>query len=331
MVSITRFTRLPKPQHMKNLKTLLILLTLVSLCHLAYSQARRPTIMVVPSDNWCFRNNFVQEFDNQGTLIRVPDYRRAMQESTELLLVISKINELMADRGFPLVNLESSLRSLEMQSAEDAMLLSGGGAEVNESPIDRLKNVANADIWMQMTWSINQMGPNRSITFNLQGLDAYTDKQVAGASGTGQPSMSAELPILLEEAVIAHIDNFNSQLQRHFDDLFENGREINLRILTFSSFVGNLETEYWGVELNEIIEDWVADNTVRGRYSLTMATENRMSFEQVRIPLYNARGRAIDARAWARDLQRMLQQNFNIESKLMTRGLGQAQLVIGDR
>ncbi len=316
---------------MKNMKTLMFLCALLILSYSAFSQARRPTIMVVPSDNWCFQNNFVQEFDSHGSIVRLPDYRRALQESTELLLVISKINELMADRGFPLVNLESSLRSLERQSAEDAMLLSGGGAEINESPIDRLKSVANADIWIQMTWSVNETGPRRSITFNLQGLDAYTDKQIAGASGTGQPSISAELPILLEEAVIAHIDNFNGQLQRHFDDLFENGREINLRILTFSSFVGNLETEYWGVELNEIIEDWVAENTVRGRYSISIATENRMSFEQVRIPLYDARGRATDARAWARNLQRVLQENYNIDTKLMTQGLGQAQLVIGDK
>ncbi len=315
---------------MKRISLFILCITLLLLPDYAASQARRPTIMVVPSDSWCFQNNFVQEFDNQGNIVRVPNYRRALQESTDLLLVISKINELMADRGFPLVNLESSLRSLERQAAEDAMLVSGMGAEVNETPIDRLKSIANADIWIQMTWSVNQTGPRRSVTFNLQGLDAYTDKQIAGASGTGQPSISAELPVLLEEAVISHMDNFNGQLQRHFDDLFENGREISLRILTFSTFLGDLETHFHGRELNEIIEDWVADNTVQSRYNVPIATENRMSFEQVRIPIYDSRGRAIDARTWARNLQRMLRNDYGIESKLMTRGLGQAQLVIED-
>ena len=64
----------------------------------------------------------------------------------------------------------------------------------------------------------------------MQGLDAYSDKQIAGASGTGQPSFTAEMPVLLEEAVLAHVDNFNVQLQSHFDDMFANGREIVLEL-----------------------------------------------------------------------------------------------------
>ena len=238
---------------------------------------------------------------------------------------------MMTERGFPLKNLESVMKSLQSQSAEDAMLSSKTGADANESPIDKLKKVAKADIIMQLTWSINQTGPKRSVTFNLQGLDAYTDKQIAGASGTGQPSFSAELPVLLEEAVLTHIDNFNVQLQKHFDDLFANGREVSLRVMTFSSFNGDLESEYDGKELSEIIETWVSDNSVKGRFSLTDATENTMLFEQVRIPLYDASNRAVDTRGWARELQKMLADRYRITAKLMTRGLGQAQLVIGEK
>ena len=235
---------------MEKLKSIALLLFALILSTGAFSQAKKPTIMVVPSDNWCFKNNFMNTYDNMGSTLKIPDYKAALQESTELLNVISKINEMMTERGFPLKNLESVMKTLQSQSAEDAMLTSKTGADANESPIDKLKKVAKADIIMQLTWSINQTGPKRSVTFNLQGLDAYTDKQIAGASGTGQPSFSAELPVLLEEAVLAHIDNFNAQLQRHFDDLFANGREVSLRIMTFSSFNGDLESEYNGQELS---------------------------------------------------------------------------------
>lgn len=312
-------------------KQLILILCFVVLATVAFSQARRPTIMVVPSDVWCNQNGYVMEFDDDGRKIIIPDYQRALQNDTDLLLVISKINELMSDRGFPLVNLESSLRTLREVSAEDAMISSRSGAEVNQSPIDQLKQVARADIWMQVTWTVNQVGPKRSITFNLQGLDAYSNKQVAGASGTGEQSFTAELPILLQEAVLAHLDNFNGQLQRHFDDMFQNGREVVLRILVWDSFDGDLEEIYGGEELSEIIEDWMFENTVHGRFSTTHATRTMMLFEQVRIPLFDERDRAIDARRWARDLQRMLQREYQIESSLMMRGLGQAQLVIGER
>ncbi len=298
---------------------------------LGFSQAKKPSIMVMPSDVWCNTNGYMTTFNNQGTIKKFPDYKKALQENSDLLLVISKINQLMADRGFPLKNLESAIKTLESESAEDAMSTSKSGSGLSESPLDKLKKVAKADIIIQMTWTINQVGPKKSITFNLQGLDAYTDKQVAGASGTGNPSFSAELPVLLEEAVLAHLDNFNVQLQSSFDDLFKNGREITLRIKKWDSFSGDLESKYGGEELSSKIEKWVSDNTVQHRFSTTETTENMMLLEQVRIPLYNSDNRAVDARGWAKGLQKYLFDSFQIDAKLVTKGLGGVTIIVGEK
>ena len=40
---------------------------------------------------------------------------------------------------------------------------------------------------------------------------------------------------------------------------------------------------------------------------------------------------AIDTRGWARNLQKMLKEKYQLESKLMMKGIGQAQLVIGEK
>lgn len=313
------------------IKSIGIAFLFLGLTTAAFSQAKKPTIMVVPSDNWCITNGYFLEFDNQGTKVKVPDYKKAVQENSDLLMVISKINQLMGDRGFPLKNLESSLKTLESESAENAMTTSKSGAGISESPVDKLKKTAKADIWMQLTWTVNQTGPKKSISFNLQGLDAYTDKQVAGASGTGAPSFSAELPVLLEEAVLAHLDNFNVQLQKHFEDMFANGREIILRIKKWDSFDGDLESEYGGEELGSQIEKWVTANTVQGRFNTSDATENMMLFEQVRIPLYDAANKAVDARGWAKGLQKHLKEAYQIDAKLTMKGLGQAVITIGEK
>jgi hypothetical protein len=288
--------------------------------------------MVVPSDLWCKEYGYLTEFNNQGTKVLIPDYKKALQEDANLILVISKINELMADRGFPLKNLESILKSLENQSAEDALLMNSEGAEINENPIDKLKKVAKADIIIQMTYTIKSVGPKNTVTFNLQGIDSYTNKQIAGSSGTGAPSFTAEIPVLLAEAVVANIDLYNVQLQNHFDDMFENGREVILRVLTWNNWEHNLESEDFGGDmLSNIIENWVHENTVKNRFSTLDATENMMVFEQVRIPLFNEKGQATDTRRWAFNLKKYLMDKFQIESKLMMKGLGQAQLVLGDK
>jgi hypothetical protein len=313
-------------------KILLVLCNLFVFTSFCFAQAKKPTIMILPSDVWCNTHGYMMEFDNQGSKVKIPDYKRAFQENADLVNVISKINGLMADRGFPLKNAESAIKTQESESAENSVLSSKSGAGVTESAIDKLKKAAKADIIIQLTWTVNSTGPKKSITFNMQGLDAYTDKQVATAQGTGAPSFATEVPVLLEEAVLSHIDNFNSRLQDHFNDMFENGREIIVRIKKFDSWSGDLEQEYDGKELGTIIEEWFQKNAVKGRFSTTDATENMMLFEQVRIPLYDGSGKAIDARAFCKDLQKFLSAApYNIANKLMTKGLGQATIVLGEK
>lgn len=310
----------------------LLVFSIAIFCYIqAFPQAaKKPIIMVVPSDAWCDKNGFMMEFDNQGKKVKVPDYKKALQENTDLLLVIAKINELMTERGFPLQNLETILKDLETQSAQDAMGSTKSG-DISESPVDKLKKVAKADLIIQVTWSVNPVGPKKSITFILQGLDSYTNKQKAGASGTGQPSFTAELPVLLEEAVLAHLDNFNNQLMNHFQDMFDNGREVTLRVKKFDVFEGDLETEYEGKELGALIEDWVSQNTVAGKFNTTDATENILVIKEVRISLFDASGKATSTRDWARGLQKYLRDKLQIESKLSTLGLGEAQITVGGK
>ncbi|GAA4938481.1 hypothetical protein GCM10023314_08860 [Algibacter agarivorans] len=300
---------------------------------MVFSQAKKPTLMVVPSDVWCNTNGYMMTFNDQGSSVKVPDYKKAFQENAEVIQVISHINGMMGERGFPLKNMESVIKTLNSNMAEDNLRSSkNSGSGINESPIDAFKKVAKADIILQLTWTVNKTGPKKSVTFNLQGLDSYTDKQVATAVGTGAPSFSAELPVLLSEAVLAHMDNFTESLQIHFDDMFENGREIIVRIQKWDDWDGDLETEFGDEELGFIIEDWLAENTVQGRFSTTDMTESMALFEQVRIPLYNEKNRAIDARRYTSGLSKFLKNApYNIPNKLVMKGLGRATIILGGK
>lgn len=319
------------------MKKLALTILLVVICFTTYSQAKKPTLMVLPSDAWCIDNGYVIEYDNQGIKEVVPDFKSAFQRDTDLLLVISKINGLMAERGFPLKNAETVLKNINSTTAIDNMRSSKeGGSQIAESLVDQLLNQAKADIVIQLTWTVNKVGPKKTLTFNMQGLDSYTNKQIATAAGTGAQTFSSEVVVLLEEAVISYMDKFTNSLQVHFDDLFANGREASVRIKRWDDWEFDLES-YFGKddeELGIIIEDWLADNTVKGRFSTTDATENMMVFEQVRIPLYydrNGRQRAMDTRRFASNLSRFLRDKFGIENKLTTRGLGEATLILGSK
>lgn len=289
--------------------------------------------MVVPSDVWCVQNNYTNTYDNQGISQIVPDYTKALQTDANLLLAIAKINTMMADRGFPLKDLQAVTKSIAQQNAEDNMSQSKtSGASLAESPVDRLRRVAKADIIMQLTYIINQMGPKYSLTYNLQGLDSYTNKQIAGAQGTGKHTFSAEIPILLEEAVLSNMDEFCTQLMTYFEDINENGREVAVDVRVFDNGSGlDLESEFNDMELSEIIDDWMSDNTVNHVFNKSDASENFIQYEQVRIPLYKENGNQMDTESFVRGLRTYLRKQYQIESKVMARGLGRCILVIGEK
>ena len=138
---------------------------------------------------------------------------------------------------------------------------------------------------------------------------------------------------MVDISTLEKMDGFIAQLQAHFDDLLTNGREVNVNIRVFDNGSGmSLEDEYDGYELIDIIDDWMAQNTVQHRYSLTDATENMMRFEQVRIPLYRENGMPMDTRRFVTELRRYLSKEpFNITSKVLTKGLGRADLVLGEK
>ena len=317
------------------MRKLILVLAACLFTTIAFGQAKKPRLMVVPSDNWCYQNGYMTEFDNQGVIEQIPDYKAALVKNTDLLPVISAINGLMSDRGFPCENLESAMKSINRQSAElNVVTNKAGDAAVKTNDLMLLRQQAKADIILQLTWKVNQTGPRRSVTYTLQGLDAYTNNEIASAGGTGEPSFTVELPVLLEEAVNAHIDEFCTRLQAYFDDMFKKGRAIAININVFENDEDiDLETEFGDKELREIIEDWIYDNTVSHRYNLVDDAELYMQFDDVRIPLYDERGRAIAANNFARDLVRYLKgAPCNISQiKLMNQGLGQATLLIGNK
>ncbi len=259
------------------------------------------------------------------------DYERAFNESTVLQQVITKMGSFFRDRGYPAERMDQVIKQQKTMEAEDMLTTSKTGSSLSESPLDKLKKVAKTDIIVTIDWDIEENGPFKQVNYISLGLDAYTNKQVADAAKVGQPNAAASVSLLLETAILANMDNFLAGLQSHFDDLRQNGREITLEIRKYESFDGDLESEFDGKELTEIIGDWVSKNTKNGVFSLKDYSENLMNFNQVRIPFYDESGRAIDAKDWANSLKKYLKSTYKIDSKLLTRGLGNARLIIGEK
>ena len=188
----------------KTMKRIVIFLfSFFLLINTGFGQAKKPPHW------WYFpaMPGVIQRLYAPNLTIREPrknsDYKRAFQEDLDLINVVSKINEIMAQRGFPLKNAETVLKSLAAESAGgqyDNRKTKGGS--IAESPVDKLKKTAKLILFLQLTWDVFGYWSKKSVRFNLQGLDSYSNKQVAGAQGTGEPSFSVEVAVLLEERAV---------------------------------------------------------------------------------------------------------------------------------
>lgn len=313
-------------------KVFFSVLTLLLIMNIAFAQGKKPTLMILPSDNWCSQRYFMTNFDNQGTTVKIPDYKAAFQDDAELSTVISIVGGLLAECGYPVKDSEQELKNLDVKQGEDnAMMSKTSGASLAESPLDVLKRKSKSDMIIQIGWSVNKEAAGKSVTFQLDAIDSYTSKRIASATGTGE-SADDIVPRLLETAVKTHIPEFTQKLDNYFYELGIKGREIVLTVKKWDSWENDLETEYDGEELTDCIVEWLNQNTVGGNYNLSDATENYMLLEQVRIPIKDERGMALDARGFANQLRKYLQKEpFNITSKVITRGLGEAMIVLGEK
>lgn len=303
--------------------------------------AKQPTIMVVPSGIYCERHGYTKKFDNQGTIETVDDYNQLFRKDENMRQVLSKINEMIKDRGYSkIVDLEQMLNKLNKDNAYmNVMRSKTSNSEIRRTPLDILKEEAKADIIINVDFDIKQMGARKYIHYDMKGIDAYISSFIAGASGDGDPSFSSTSGKLIEEAVLSHIDNFLDQLQSYFDELFEKGREVRIVVRVFDSGDVDLEEEYTyegeESELTDIIEFWVEDNAVEGRMDVVNSSEDMMDMK-VRIPLYyqkkNGKQSALTAKKFAKKIVKSLKEPpFHLTMKIDNKGLGEAWIFIGEK
>lgn len=317
---------------MKNRLLLLSIVLLSSLLPALSQSGKKPTIMILPSDNWCAQRYFMTRYENQGSTIEYPNYQQAFLDDTELGLVISKVGEILTSYGYSLKDAEREIKNISIKTAEDNVTTSKTSeALLSESPVDVLKRRIKSDIIIQLWWKVNKEKKGHSVSFTLEAFDAYTNKRIATSTGTGKSS-SNNIPLILEKAVTGKIKSFDNQMSQWYNQQITNGREISLTIRCWDNWENDLETIYDNEELSDCIENWLYENTVNHEFNYSDGTESFIQFEQVKIPVFDNRGRAMDARSFATELRKHLQRPpYNIISKVMVRGLGEAIIILGEK
>ncbi|MGN0032232.1 MAG: DUF6175 family protein [Candidatus Limimorpha sp.] len=301
----------------------------------------KPVIMVVPSDVYCTEMDFVQTWtDGTGKRQTISDYNIFNKEdSRDLRLVTSSLNEIFASRGFETISLEFLMRSLMMERDENALVGNDFGlvGTLKESPLDRIIRLANVDFIVDLDFSLYEIDEYRYVAFNMRAVDPCSNAvEIAHAYGDGVPSRTSTINTLLEEAVINYVDDFCDKIQSHYKKMETDGHRVTVKIkrtdkskYDFQKSKFNFEGK--NIKLCDIIYYWLQDNTVDNNPT-RIITPEVLTFNQVMIPMVTKNRhdavRRLDSNEFVTQLQEFLLDNYNIDSTIYFRGPGEAWLIL---
>ena len=306
------------------------------------AQAKKPELLIIPSDKYCNDNGYVKTVQNMGQTRVVMDYRKLFLEDKKFPVALAQINKEFGERGFQLLKLDEVIKKIEADQIEMSLMQSKSGEEVSISPLDRIKQVAKADIILSLDMSLNESWEGSTCDITLFAIDAYTSKSISSITGQSPPNSSLNIQVLVKAAILAYIDDFQQQLIDHFTAMKTKGREISLKVKLYNSapFVLDDEFTYPDLGINEedeviaIINEWLRQNCVNGVFNMNNATENFIDYSNVRIPLYeekNGEQVAVSAYSWSKDLQKMFKKApFETKAKRYVKGLGEIWIIIGE-
>ena len=301
----------------------------------------KPAIMIIPADAWMEDNNFTKEINNQGSIEVVYDYEKALRENRDLKKIIDQISGLWGDRGYPLEDLSATLAEIKAESMEMNTRQLKDGSFASRNPIDVVFETASPDIKFTLDLSFIDDGFDKRCDFVITALDAYTNKVITSKQGTGNGDFSRTEVELAREMVFAHMDGFVNKVSAHFEKIVAcQCREVRIEIINTDVWGEDLESEFGedDEELNILIEDWLDENTTDGGANIRMVSENKMTCKQVMIPLFydkvsksgKIRKKKLNTKKFADMLHDYL-DTFGIESKVVTKGLGRADIWLGTK
>ncbi len=295
----------------------------------------RPQIMIYPSDTWAKEKGYIKKTDDQnGGFKETTDYEKAILDP-EFLTASAAITKLLIKRDYTPVALKGIIETIQ----QDKLVKEFSENERQTSMLDKILNVAKADIKISVYWKVIPKLPNFQLEYILDATDTYTSQPVSVANGIGPESRSASISELIVQSVNDKMDGFTNLFQMYFDKMQTSGRNIQVEVAVSSAFDGNLDKPYTieGEEysLKEIINDWFSTNA-KSEPNVTSSSKTSMVLKDLRIPLTKvsklsktAKPTSVNAETFLDDLKRHLKSKYGISSTIESRGLGMATIYIG--
>lgn len=290
-------------------------------------QQALPSLMVIPSDNLLNEYGALsnKKYDN-GRKYVFRDYQHYLQANKDNQQILSVIQEAFLNMNYPLTDLEQGLKHLSTQEAFDM------ADELEKDSKTLLLATIQPDIILELDYR-NKMDlsshdvTNRSLSYTLRAIDAYTNKVVSSVNESGIDGN--EVVPLFKESLESKMSTFSQDIIKYFSDILYRGREVTLRVAVEKGANVHLTDE--NVE-GDTYADWIVDyldvHSVKGAYKLQRNTDDELYFVNVRIKLLNEDGTQYSVYKWTREFCKEIKKNLGVKATNKAQGLGEILVTI---
>lgn len=299
-------------------------MTFYSYAQSAQGVASKPTIILIPSDEWLYNNNYVIKGDTTLSDEFIPDYRKALLADKGISSVLTALSAMFQKEDFYTKDLNAELKRLnteQMRRGVDAQ--DKGGIKTSEKA--QLLRGAQADLYIEVSYSIERVGLGKAIHVNLNAMDSYSNQRVSSTQGTGAPSSCTDFPTMVYASVANVLPNFSQEIRDYFMDIVNNGRYYSLIFEHTGDCDIDFNSKFNEKSLDRIIDDWIIDNS--NDASQQYSDENGMEYTNIRVPMVTATGRKQDIKYWLRSIEDTFEQ-LGIGYDITVVGSGRAIVTI---
>lgn len=281
------------------MRTLTVLLSIVlALPVLAQSRAKNPNVIVVP---------YVTPGENEGEQIS-----QIIANDPATTLAMSKIKEEFSLRQFPTIDFIQEWKRVQNRDFAASTL------DAKSTGLQRYVENARADIYVTVKIDVNEFdNGSRVVTLVLEAKEAETAFSLANASIQSIKNKASKEQLI--EAIFSDPDdspseNFLNQVKLAFQDMINNGREVNVVVNVDGACDFDMEEMTVGSQdmtLLEELDEWVVENAYKNTGEVRGAGNSINVF--MRVPVYDENGKPRTIRQETGKMRRFI--NELIKSK----------------
>lgn len=211
------------------------------------------------------------------------DLRTLLDKELSLRIGLSKVKEAFDRRGFSTVDFVARLKAAN----ENGLFTGDNQSDIKEQIIQ----FSGADIFVEIELSTTQSEQGNSSLVILGAYEASTGTSLANKIGNSGKFFGASEEQLIQRAIENSADELLNTMQAKFSAMLEEGRSILVDVSLKTGARTTFDDPPKGQDrsLAELIEDWLSDNAFRNSYHMQGITKVRMLFDDVRLPLRDAK------------------------------------------